>query len=105
MIRTASIVVLVLYLAVATGFAQKLARTPDGHPDLQGLWLNNTATPLERPAEFAGKVLLSDAEAREYLQRYQLDRTAAASRVDPAFELDVLRDIEVGRHGSQLCER
>ena len=22
---------------------------PDGHPDLQGVWLNNSATPLERP--------------------------------------------------------
>jgi len=101
-IRTASIVVLVLYLAVATGFAQKLARTPDGHPDLQGLWLNNTATPLERPAEFAGKVLLSDAEAREYLQRYQLDRTAAASRVDPAFELDVAGDLDTYEPGPLL---
>src|SRR5438128_565022 len=25
-------------------------RLPDGHPDLQGYWTNNTATPLQRPA-------------------------------------------------------
>ena len=25
-------------------------RTPDGHPDLQGFWTNQTYTPLERPA-------------------------------------------------------
>lgn len=24
-------------------------RTADGHPDLQGVWSNNRATPLERP--------------------------------------------------------
>ncbi len=28
-------------------------RTPDGQPDLQGVWANNTATPLERPKELA----------------------------------------------------
>src|SRR6476646_1037577 len=26
-------------------------RTADGHPDLQGVWSNNIATPLERPKE------------------------------------------------------
>ena len=35
--------------------ACKMPRTPDGHPDLQGIWSNATRTPLERPAEFAGK--------------------------------------------------
>ena len=37
-------------------------RTPWGHPDLQGVWANNNATPLERPKELAGKKLLTDAE-------------------------------------------
>ena len=37
-------------------------RTADGHPDLSGVWENISATPLERPAQFAGKPLLSDAE-------------------------------------------
>src|SRR5437868_5181641 len=37
-------------------------RTADGHPDLQGVWANNNATPLERPKELAGKKLLTDAE-------------------------------------------
>ena len=31
-------------------------RTPDNQPDLQGYWTNATLTPLERPAQFAGKV-------------------------------------------------
>jgi hypothetical protein len=37
-------------------------RAADGHADLSGLWENISATPLERPAQFAGKPLLSDAE-------------------------------------------
>ena len=37
-------------------------RTPDGHPDLQGFWSNNNATPIERPKELAGRTTLTDAE-------------------------------------------
>ena len=36
-----------------------LPRTPDGHPDLQGVWSNATLTPLERPKEFEGKSVLT----------------------------------------------
>jgi len=38
-------------LSKATSSKQPWAppRTPDGHPDLQGFWANNNATPLERP--------------------------------------------------------
>jgi len=55
------------------------ARAPDGHPDLQGLWLNNTATPLERPKEFVDRPFFSDAEAATYEQTYQLDRVREAT--------------------------
>jgi hypothetical protein len=41
-------------------------RTPDGHPDLQGVWTNATITPLERPQEFAAKATATDAEAKAY---------------------------------------
>ena len=37
-------------------------RTADGQPDLQGVWANNNATPLERPVALAGRALLTDAE-------------------------------------------
>jgi hypothetical protein len=37
-------------------------RTADGHPDFQGSWVNNIATPLERPRELAGRALLTDQE-------------------------------------------
>jgi predicted amidohydrolase YtcJ len=45
---------------------QTLPRTPEGHPDLQGIWTNSTLTPLERPAEFAGKPFFTREEALEF---------------------------------------
>jgi hypothetical protein len=40
---------------VALGQAKKWTppRLPDGHPDLQGIWTNNSYTPLERPQSVA----------------------------------------------------
>ena len=42
------------------------ARTPWDHRDLQGVWDFRTITPLERPAELAGKAVLTEEEAAEY---------------------------------------
>jgi hypothetical protein len=57
---------IILTAAAANLSAQKakwtVARTVDGQPDLQGTWANNNVTPLERPAELAGKPTLTDAE-------------------------------------------
>jgi len=61
-------------------------RTPDGQPDLEGVWTNPTLTPLERPAEFAGKQFLSEQEAADYvkrtLQRVNSDRRDGGAKVD-----------------------
>src|ERR1700681_4512685 len=35
--------------AAAKGKSANIPKTPDGHPDLQGVWTNATITPLERP--------------------------------------------------------
>lgn len=40
----------------------KAPRTIDGQPDLQGVWANNVATPMQRPKEFANKPFLTDQE-------------------------------------------
>ena len=42
---------------------------PDGHPDLQGVWLNNSATPLERPKALEGRESLTDDEVAELRRR------------------------------------
>jgi hypothetical protein len=39
-----------------------VARNSFGHPDLTGTWTNNNATPLQRPAQWADKEFLTDAE-------------------------------------------
>ena len=53
--------------------AQAAPRMPDGHPDLQGFWTNDSYTPLERPAEFAGKSHFTPQEAAAFV-RTRLDR-------------------------------
>src|SRR5260221_8772537 len=44
-------------------------RTPDGKPDLQGFWNFSSATPLERPPEFAAREFLSDQNVAAIEQR------------------------------------
>jgi hypothetical protein len=61
-------------------------RTPDGQPDLQGVWTNATLTPLERPAELAAKEMLTPQEAEEYrkrvLARWDRDNRAGGAEAD-----------------------
>jgi len=38
----------------------------DGHPNFEGYWTNATLTPLERPAELAGKEFFTETEAAAY---------------------------------------
>ena len=44
-------------------------RSSDGQPDLQGVWLNTSATPLERPKSLEGKPFLTDEEVAELKRR------------------------------------
>ena len=43
----------------------QVPRTPDGHPDLQGVWGNNSVTPMTRPRQWKDKTTLTDAELQE----------------------------------------
>ena len=48
-------------------------RTPWGDPDLQGIWTNQTPTPLERPDALVGKATFTEQEAAEF-EKTSLDR-------------------------------
>jgi len=48
--------------AGAAKAAYSQPRTSDGQPDIQGVWANNTITPLQRPPQWAGKQFLNDEE-------------------------------------------
>src|SRR3954471_8861188 len=45
-----------------------VAKNAFGQPDLEAVWSNNSITPLQRPAAWAGKTSLTDAEV-EQLER------------------------------------
>jgi len=54
----------------------QVPRTPDGHPDLQGVWANNSSTPLERPEFFGDRAELTDEEFAELLRQAEQIRAS-----------------------------
>jgi hypothetical protein len=54
---------------VETAKAFTPARTPDGHPDLQGYYTNSTVTPLERPKDLGAKEFFTQEEAEAYAKK------------------------------------
>ena len=72
-----------------------LPRTPDGRPDLQGVWANNTATPLERPLELGDRAVLSEEELATLKARY--DQLFASGETDAAFADSVFTAALSGR--------
>src|SRR5437667_380495 len=82
--RTVPAIVVAVTCAVPAWGQQKWhpRRTPDGQPDLQGVWLSNAATPLERPQAMEGKALLTDDEVKEL--RARADRIFNDGKADAA---------------------
>src|SRR5260221_5176426 len=50
----------------AQGKASAPSRTPDGKPNLAGIYSFSTITPLQRPNTLSGKATLSDDEAEAF---------------------------------------
>ena len=68
---------LLVFCALIAQAAWTPPRTADGQPDLQGVWNNATITPLERPADLAGKAFFTKTEAAAYE-----DQVVANANVD-----------------------
>ncbi len=79
-------------------------RTADGHPDLQGIWANDSATPFERPEALGDRATLTDEEVSAMLAyTVEYDRTGgdavfgdtpflqALASLDPLKETDTER--------------
>src|SRR5215831_13976232 len=64
-------------------------RTPDGHPDLQGVYSTATLTPLERPAELGATQFFTEKEAADY--ENGLLKSANRDRRDGGADTDVGR--------------
>ncbi len=61
---------LVMFSPLAVAQSQYVApRTVDGQPDLQGVWANNSTTPLQRPEFFADRAELTEDEYQRLLAR------------------------------------
>jgi hypothetical protein len=74
--------------ATAAAGKQTAARTSWGEPDLQGIWSGETLTPLERPARFKDKPVLSEKEAAD-LTAQILARPGRDQRAERGTEKDV----------------
>jgi hypothetical protein len=77
-----------------TAQTHKLLRTPDGHPDFQGVWANNTVTPLQRPTQWEAKASLTDADVSD-LQKFaaQIVENDGDAQFGDGFILAVLNRI------------
>lgn len=71
-------------------------RTADGHPDLQGVWANNSATPLERPETLADRAELTAEEVADLAQHA---RELFNGETDAAFGDSVFEAALAGSQG------
>jgi len=63
------------------------SRTPDGQPDISGIWTNSVTTPLERPAALAGKEFFTADELKEN-EKKALETSSAEAIAGTAVHYD-----------------
>jgi hypothetical protein len=70
-----------------SGARWTVPRTPDGQPDLQGIWTIGTATPFERPPELASKAFFTEQEAAEFEKQTAVARDSDRRGASPDQDL------------------
>ena len=81
-------------LAQTVSTEWQVPRTADGRPDLQGVWANNSVTPVERPEGLGDKAVLTDEELATLKARY--NETFASGDTDAAFADSVFKAVLSG---------
>jgi hypothetical protein len=83
--------------AKATPAAKSWAppRTPDGKPDLQGIWNNATVTPLQRPKGLGAKEFYTDEEFAKLGERIRQGEVGEEAELGAARENDLRYDISL----------
>ena len=76
-------------------------RSADGRPDLQGVWTNDTYTPLERPTGFEDKAFFSAPEAAAFRKQVRDDILALLGEVNQK----TTGDIGYTEFGALLADR
>ena len=66
LVLSMSVAALTVSVDAQTEEGWTVPRTPAGRPDLQGVWANNSVTPLERPEAWVDKSTLTDEELAEF---------------------------------------
>jgi hypothetical protein len=72
----------------ATPAATPSPKTPWGESDLQGVWTDETTTPLQRPARYANQAVFTEAERAE-LDRVRSEVLGRERRAERGTERDV----------------
>jgi len=70
-------------------------RTPDGVPDLQGVWGNATLTPLERPKKLGAKEFYTDEEFAELAKQVRAGKLGEEADLGAAANQTLRYDLSV----------
>ena len=81
--------------APAAAKAWTLPRTPDGKPDLHGIWSNNTLTPLQRPKDLGAKEFYTDQEVAEMSKKARTGEVGEEGDLGAARPNAVRYDLEL----------